>query len=64
MIRRDRVVNELKEKGLLTESDGAQVVDLSDDNMPPCLILKQRRHHHLCHPRSGGHLLPQGYLPF
>ena len=37
----DRVVNELKEKGLLTESDGAQVVDLSDDNMPPCLILKR-----------------------
>lgn len=36
----DRVVNELKEKGLLTESDGAQVVDLNDDNMPPCLILK------------------------
>ena len=36
----DRVVNELREKGMLTESDGAQVVDLSDDNMPPCLILK------------------------
>lgn len=37
----DRVINELKDKGLLTESDGAQVVDLSDDNMPPCLILKR-----------------------
>ena len=34
------VIQELREKGLLTESQGAQVVDLSDDNMPPCLILK------------------------
>ena len=34
------VVQELRDKGLLTESQGAQVVDLSEDNMPPCLILK------------------------
>ncbi len=37
----DRVIDELKAKGLLTESDGAQVVDLSAWDMPPCLILKQ-----------------------
>ena len=36
-----RVIDELTEKGLLTESDGAKVVDLSEDNMPPCLILKR-----------------------
>ncbi len=35
-----RVVEELREKGLLTESDGAQIVDLSDYKMPPCMILK------------------------
>lgn len=35
------VIDELKEKGLLKESDGAQIVDLSDYNMPPCLILKK-----------------------
>jgi arginyl-tRNA synthetase len=34
------VVEILREKNLLTESDGAQVVDLSDENMPPCIILK------------------------
>lgn len=35
------VVEILRDKGLLTESDGAQVVDLSDcGNMPPCIILK------------------------
>jgi len=34
------VVQALKEKGLLVESQGAQVVDLEEDNMPPCLILK------------------------
>ena len=34
------VVEELRAKGLLVESQGAQVVDLSEDNMPPCLILK------------------------
>ena len=36
----DAVVEELKEKGLLTLSDGAQVVDLEAYNMPPCIILK------------------------
>ena len=34
------VIDELKEKGLLTESDGAMVVDLSEEKMPPCIILK------------------------
>lgn len=34
------VVEILKDKGLLTESDGAQVVDLSEQNIPPCIILK------------------------
>ena len=34
------VVEELKEKGLLVESQGAQVVDLSDYDMPPCIILR------------------------
>lgn len=36
-----RVIDELRDKGLLTESDGAQVVDLEAYKMPPCLILKQ-----------------------
>lgn len=30
----------LKDKGLLTESNGAQVIDLSAYDMPPCLITK------------------------
>ncbi len=34
------VVDELKDKGLLTESRGAQVVDLEEYGMPPCIILK------------------------
>ncbi|MFQ7078416.1 MAG: arginine--tRNA ligase [Christensenellaceae bacterium] len=34
------VVDELKEKGLLVESRGAQVVELEDYGMPPCIILK------------------------
>ena len=37
----DRVVNELKEKSLLTISDGASIVDLEEYKMPPCLILKK-----------------------
>jgi len=35
----DPVVNELKEKGLLKESQGAQVVDLEQYDMPPCIII-------------------------
>ena len=31
----------LKEKGLLKIDDGASIVDLSEYNMPPCLILKK-----------------------
>ncbi len=34
------VVDELTEKGLLKESEGAMLVDLEEDGMPPCLILK------------------------
>ncbi|MBR6642520.1 MAG: arginine--tRNA ligase [Lachnospiraceae bacterium] len=34
------LVEELKEKNLLTESQGANVIDLSDYDMPPCLITK------------------------
>ncbi len=36
----NEVVEILREKKLLTESDGAQVVDLSELNIPPCIILK------------------------
>lgn len=34
------VIDELRDKGLLKESDGAYLVDLSEYNMPPCLILR------------------------
>ena len=34
------VIDELREKGLLKESEGAQIVDLSDYDMPPCIILR------------------------
>lgn len=34
------VVDEIKEKNLLTESQGAQIVNLDEYNMPPCLILR------------------------
>jgi arginyl-tRNA synthetase len=36
-----RVLDELKEKGLLVESEGAQIVDLSEYNMSPALITKK-----------------------
>ena len=35
------VIEELKEKGLITVSDGAQIVNLEEYNMPPCLITKK-----------------------
>ncbi len=34
------VIDELQEKGLLEESEGAMVVNLDDKGLPPCLILK------------------------
>ena len=34
------VIDDLRAKGLLTISEGASVVDLSEDDMPPCLILR------------------------
>jgi arginyl-tRNA synthetase len=37
----DRVVSELDARGLLKESDGAQIVDLSEWDMPPALIRKK-----------------------
>ena len=35
----DAVVEELEEKGLLKESQGAKIVDLEEYNMPPCIII-------------------------
>ena len=35
------VVEELKEKGLLKESEGAMIVDLDEYDMAPCLITKK-----------------------
>ena len=37
----DAVVKELEDKHLLTESEGAQVVQFEDDKMPPCIIKKK-----------------------
>lgn len=34
------VVDILDEKGLLVDSDGAKIVDLSDEELTPCIILK------------------------
>lgn len=36
----DVVVKELEDKNLLQESEGARIVDLSEYNMPPCLIIR------------------------
>ncbi len=35
----DVVVDEIRDKGLLKESEGAQVVDLEEYDMPPCIII-------------------------
>lgn len=35
------VVEEIKEKNLLVESQGAKIVDLEEYKMPPCLILRK-----------------------
>ena len=34
------IVQLLEEKKLLVDSDGARIVDLSDANLPPCLVIK------------------------
>ncbi|MEF9934537.1 MAG: arginine--tRNA ligase [Clostridium sp.] len=36
----DAVVSEIKDKGILTESKGALVVELDEFNIPPCMIMK------------------------
>lgn len=36
----DKLIKVLKDKELMVESEGAQVVKLDDYNMPPCIILK------------------------
>ena len=38
--RIDSVVNMLESKGLLEESEGARVVKLDDEGLPPCLVVK------------------------
>ncbi|MBO4453396.1 MAG: arginine--tRNA ligase [Clostridia bacterium] len=38
--RTGEVVKELREKGLLKKDEGAEIIDLGDDTMPPVLILK------------------------
>lgn len=36
----DAVVKEIDEKGLLVESNGAKVVMMEEENIPPCIIVK------------------------
>ena len=36
-----RVIDELREKNLMTISEGVSIVDLTEDKMPPCLVLKK-----------------------
>ncbi len=35
------LIEEIKDKGLLKVDDGASIIDLSEYNMPPCIILKK-----------------------
>ncbi|NLL71660.1 MAG: arginine--tRNA ligase [Epulopiscium sp.] len=35
------IIQELKDKKLLEKSEGAEIVDLSEEDMPPCLITKK-----------------------
>lgn len=35
-----RVISELKEKDLLVDSEGAQIIDLTEEDLPPAIILK------------------------
>lgn len=37
------VVDELRQKGLVNERDGSQVIMLSEYNLPPCIVLKDNR---------------------
>ncbi len=37
----DAIIQELKDKALLQESQGATLVDLTEFNMPPCLVQKK-----------------------
>ncbi|AEB75458.1 arginyl-tRNA synthetase [Clostridium botulinum] len=36
----DSVIKEIDKKGILVESNGAKVVMMDDENMPPCIIVK------------------------
>lgn len=36
----DAVIDTMREKNLLTESDGAQIVSLEDEGLVPCIVLK------------------------
>ncbi|MGI6182830.1 MAG: arginine--tRNA ligase [Candidatus Fimadaptatus sp.] len=40
MDKMEPVIEELRQKNLLKESDGASIVDLEEYKMPPCLILR------------------------
>ena len=35
-----KVIDELNEKNLMVESEGAYLIDLEEYNMPPALIMK------------------------
>lgn len=63
-IKMQPVVHELKEKGLLVESRGAQVVELEDYGMPALYYFEIGRLLSLCHAGYGGRDLPQGNVRF